>query len=395
MARPARPRREVYLDHNATTPVDPEVVEAMLPFLRTVHGNPSSIHSRGVEARDAVEAARRKVAQALNCTARRVVFTSGGSEADNLAVKGAALRRRGAGNHVIATRVEHPAVLEACASLREAGFEITLLDVDRDGRVAPEALVDAITPQTVLVSVMMANSEVGTINPIATLARIARERGVLFHTDAVQALGKVRVDVEELGVDLLSASSHKIHGPKGVGVLYVRRGVDLSPLIHGGGQEQRLRAGTENVAGIVGFGKACEIAGQRLAHGAMERVRARRDELQAGIERLVPDARLNGHATLRLPNTLNMTLPGMRGESLVLFLDRRGVYFSSGSACKSESPEPSHVLRAMGLRDEDAHCAIRMSLGVGNDDEDIEYVLSSLKETIAEKRGSVRFVACR
>ncbi len=395
LAKLATPRRRVYLDHNATTPVDPEVLEAILPFLQDEYGNPSSIHSRGNEARDAVEAARRKVAQALNCTARRIVFTGGGSESDNLALKGVAFAKRDAGNHIITSTVEHPAVLQTCESLREFGFRITYLDVDSEGTVSPEALAAAVTPQTILVSLMMANSEVGTINPIAELAGIARERGALFHTDAVQGLGKLPIDVEELGVDLLSVSSHKIHGPKGVGALYARQGVELSPVIHGGGQERRLRAGTENVPGIVGFGKACELGVRRLNHREMERVRELRDKLEAGIRRLVAGAKLNGHPTQRLPNTLNMTLPDMRGESLVLFLDRHGVFFSSGSACKSGNPEPSHVLVAMGLSDEDAHCAIRMSLGVGNTEEDIEYVLAILAEVIGDRQSSVRFVGCR
>ena len=390
-----KPLRHVYLDHNATTPVDPEVLEAMLPHLQDSYGNPSSIHSRGNEARDAVEAARRVIAQALNCTARRIVFTGGGSESDNLAIKGVAFANRGEGAHIITTTIEHPAVLRTCESLKELGFEITYLDVDNTGRVDPEALAASIRPETVLASVMMANSEVGTVNPMAELARVARGRGVLFHSDAVQGLGKLPIDVEELGIDLLSVSSHKIHGPKGVGALYVRKGVELAPLIHGGGHERGLRAGTENVPGIVGFGKACELAMRRLSHDEMERVRTLRDRLEAGIKKIVPDARLNGHPDLRLPNTLNMTLPGMRGESLVLFLDRRGVYFSSGSACKSGNPDPSHVLVAMGLSDEDAHCAIRMTLGVGNTEEDVDHVLESLQQVIGERQSTVRFVGCR
>ncbi len=395
IATPPRPQRRVYLDHNATTPVDPEVLETILPFLEEEYGNPSSIHSHGAKARDAVEAARRKVAQALNCTARRILFTGGGSESDNLAIKGVAFAKRATGNHIITSTVEHPAVLQTCESLKEFGFEITYLDVDSDGMVRPGALAGAITPQTILVSLMMANSEVGTANPIVELAGVAHEHGALFHTDAVQGLGKLPIDVEELGVDLLSVSSHKIHGPKGVGALYARQGVELAPVIHGGGQERKLRAGTENVPGIVGFGKACELAVRRLNHHEMERVRELRDRLEAGIRRLVSGAKLNGHATQRLPNTLNMTLPEMRGESLVLFLDRHGVFFSSGSACKSGDSEPSHVLVAMGLSDEDAHCAIRMSLGVGNTEEDIDYVLTCLAEVIGDRQASVRFVGCR
>jgi len=242
---------------------------------------------------------------------------------------------------------------------------------------------------------MHANNEIGTIQPIVEIARITREAGVYFHTDAVQAAGKIPVNVDDLGVDLLTISAHKFHGPKGVGALYVRQGVELSPIIHGGGQERKLRAGTENVPGIVGFGKACELAVRRLNHQEMERVRGLRDHLEEGVKKIVPNARLNGHPTQRLPNTLNMTIPGMRGESLVLFMDRHGVYFSSGSACKSGNPEPSHVLKAMGLSDEDAHCAIRMTLGVGNSEEDVDYVLESLAEIVGDRQSSVRFVACR
>ncbi|MEE8517625.1 MAG: IscS subfamily cysteine desulfurase, partial [Dehalococcoidia bacterium] len=393
--KPKKPARQVYLDHNATTAVDPEVLEAMLPYLTTMCGNPSSIHSQGNEARDGVEAARRKIAQALNCTARRIVFTSGGSESDNLAIKGVAFAKRDVGNHIITTSVEHPAVLSTCDALTGLGFEVTRLEVDRDGLVDPEALAEAITPKTTVVSVMMANKEAGTVQPIAELARVAHERDVLFHTDAVQGLGKLPIDVQELGVDLLSVSSHKIHGPKGVGALYVRQGVPLAPVIHGGGHERGLRGGTENVPGIVGFGKACELATRRLNHKEMERVRELRDMLEDGIKALVPGAMRNGHPTGRLPNTLNITLPGMRGESLVLFMDRVGVYLSSGSACKSGNPDPSHVLTAMGLTDEEAHCTVRLSLGVGNTEEDIRYVLNSLAEIVRDRQSSVRFVACR
>ncbi len=395
VAKPEKPRRQVYLDHNATTPVDPEVLEAMLPFLENQYGNPSSIHSRGNEARDAVEAARRKVAQALGCTARRIVFTGGGSESDNLAIKGVAFARRDQGVHIITSNYEHPAVLRTCDALAEFGFDVTYLKVDSTGRVEPEALAAVLRPDTILVTVMLANSESGTINPIAELARIAHAQGAVFHTDAVQGLGKLALDVDELGVDLLSVSSHKVHGPKGVGALYVRQGVELSPVIHGGGQERKLRAGTENVPGIVGFGKACELAMRRLNHKEMERVRGLRDRLEAGVRKIVPEARLNGHPTERLPNTVNMTLPGMRGESLVLFLDRHGVYFSSGSACKSGNPDPSHVLKAMGLSDEDAHCAIRLSLGVGSSEADVDYVLEALAKIVGDRQSSVRFVGCR
>ncbi len=392
-----RPRatRQVYLDNNATSSVHPEVLEAMLPFLKEQSGNPSSIHGRGVASRDAVEAARRKVAQALNCTSRRIVFTSGGSEADNLAIKGLALAHRDRGNHIITTAIEHPAVLNACRGLEPFGFETTILEVDAEGRVDRELLAAALRPETILVSVMMANNEIGTLQPIADLAALTHEHGAFFHTDAVQALGKIPIDVKELDVDLLSLSAHKAHGPKGVGALYVKTGIDLSPLIDGGGQERKLRSGTENVPGIVGFGRACDLAVRWLNQKEPERVADLRDRLEAGIRQLVPGAKLNGHPVERLPNTLNLSLPGMRGESLVLFLDRYGVYFSSGSACKSGNPDPSHVLMSIGLTEDEAHCALRFSLGVDNDEADIDYALKALGDVVRESQNSVRFVSCR
>ncbi len=394
-AKQTRPTRQVYLDNNATSNVHPEVLEAMLPFLQEQGGNPSSIHGRGTAGRDAVEGARRKVARVLNCTARRVVFTSGGSEADNLAIKGLAFALREKGNHIITTAIEHPAVLEACKGLEPFGFETTVLEVDAAGRVDRQRFAAALRAETILASVMMANNEIGTLQPIAELARLAHEQGVLFHTDAVQALGKIPIDVKELDVDLLSLSAHKAHGPKGVGALYVKKGIPLSPLIDGGGQERKLRSGTENVPGIVGFGKACDLAARWLSQREPERIATLRDRLEAGIRELVPDAKLNGHARERLSNTLNLSLPEMRGESLVLFLDRHGVYFSSGSACKSGNPAPSHVLKSIGLTEDEAHCAVRLSLGVDTDEADIDYVLAALGEVIRENQSSVRFVSCR
>jgi cysteine desulfurase NifS len=397
-ASPAEDReavRRVYLDHNATSTVHEEVLEAMLPFLKEQNGNPSSIHGSGNESREAVEAARRKVAQALNCTARRIVFTGGGSESDNLAIKGAAFALKEKGRHLITTAVEHPAVLNACRGLEPMGFETTVLPVDPGGCVDPGALERALRPDTILVSVMLANNEIGTLQPVGELAAVAHRHGALFHTDAVQALGKIPIDVQELEVDLLTLSAHKLHGPKGIGALYVRKDVELVPLIHGGGQERKLRAGTENVPGIVGFGKACELAVRWLNREEPKRIAALRDRLEKGIEKLVPDAKRNGDAVLCLPNTLNMTLPGMRGESLVLYLDRLGIRFSSGSACKSGNPAPSHVLLAIGLSEEDAHCAVRFSLGVETDDEDIDYVLDALARVIRESQNSVRFATCR
>jgi cysteine desulfurase NifS len=390
-----KPTRQVYLDHNASTPVHPDVLAVMLPYLKEQGGNPSSIHGRGNAGLEAVEGARRKVARALNCTARRIIFTSSGTEADNLAIKGTAFALREKGNHLITTAIEHPAVLSTCQALASFGFETTILDVDRSGRLDPETFANAVRPETILASVMMANNEIGTLQPISELAAIAREKGVVFHTDAAQALGKIPLDVQELGVDLLSISAHKAYGPKGVGALYVRAGLTLSPLIDGGGHERGLRSGTENVPGIAGFGKACDLAVQRLNHGEVKRVAELRNRLETAIRELVPDARLNGHTHERLPNTLNLTLPGMRGESLVLFLDRYGICFSSGSACKSGNPTPSHVLTAIGLSDEEAHCTVRLSLGVDNDAEDIAYVVEALREVIRDSQASIRFSACR
>ncbi|HEB84640.1 MAG TPA: aminotransferase class V-fold PLP-dependent enzyme, partial [Bacteroidetes bacterium] len=392
---PVVTRRQVYLDASATTPIAHEVLEAMMPFLSSRYGNPSSIHRSGVEAKDAVEGARRAIANVLNCTARRILFTGSGTESDNLAIKGVARAHGERGRHIVTTAIEHPAVLSTCRSLQAQGFEITWLTVDGDGLVSPGELARSLRDDTILVSVMMANNEIGTVQPIRELAEIARERGVLFHTDAVQALGKLPIDVDALGIDLLSVSAHKIHGPKGVGALYLRNGVDLLPLLHGGKQEGGLRASTENVPAIIGFGEACELAARRLDQGEMERVRLLRDRLEQGVRDLVSGARRNGHASRRLPSVLNMMLPGIRGESLVLQLDRRGVCLSSGSACKSGNPEPSHVLKALGLGDEEAHCSVRFSLSADNTDDDIEQALDRLAEVVHDTRSSIRFAGCR
>jgi cysteine desulfurase NifS len=386
--------RRIYLDHNATTPIAPQVREMMHAFIDDCHGNPSSIHADGKTARFEVEAARRRVAQLLNCTAARITFTGGGSEANNLAIKGVAFSQSHGGcGHLITSNVEHPAVLSVCRWLEGCGFSVTYLHVDGEGRVRPEELADSITGDTILVSIMAANNETGTLQPVETLARIAHERGVLFHTDAVQAVGKIPVDVKAWGVDLLTLSGHKFHGPKGVGALYVRRGVELESLVHGGSQENRRRAGTENVLGIVGLGKSAELAVKRLPDVA--RVARMRDRLQAALAELVPEMTVNGHRVHRLPNTLSVTLPGMRGESVVLALDRKGVSLSSGSACRSGSPEPSHALLALGIGEEAAHCALRFSLGHDNTDADIDRTIALLDEVIRDSRATVRFVPCR
>jgi len=355
------PRRIVYLDHNSTTPVHPEVLEAMLPALAEESwGNPSSIYHHGSRAKSEVEGARRRIAQLMGCTARRITFTGCGSEANNLAIKGVALAAP-RGRHIITSTVEHPSVLQTCHALEIAGFEITRLPVEGDGLVDPGVFRDALRPDT----------------------------------DAVQALGKIPLDVDELGVDMASISAHKVQGPKGVGALYIRAGVELSPLVHGGGQERGMRAGTENVAGIIGFGKACELAQRRLYAGAMDEVSELRERLEEGMRKLVPGAERNGSTTSCLPNTLNMTLPGIRGESLVLALDPQNVFFSSGSACKSGNTDPSHVLLAIGLSEEDAHCSVRFSLGPDLTEEDIDAAISRLERTLSDTMSAVRFVGCR
>ncbi|MCK4758375.1 MAG: cysteine desulfurase, partial [Thermoplasmata archaeon] len=336
----------------------------------------------------------RKIAHLTGCTPRRLIFTGSGSEANNLAIKGIAHASKSQGkNHIITSSIEHPSVINTCKWLEKNGFIITYLPVDECGLVNPEDLRSAIDEDTCLVSIMMANNETGSIQPIKEMAAIVQKRGVPFHTDAVQAVGKIPVDVEELGVDMLTLSGHKLHGPKGVGVLYIKKGIDLEPVITGGHQERGLRAGTENVLAIVGFGRAAELAMDRLS--GTEAVKSMRDTLEEGILRIMPHAKVNGHQELRLPNTLNVTFPKMRGESLVIALDEAGIAVSSGSACRAGEPEPSHALLAMGLSEEEAHCAVRFSLGHDNTLEEIEYTLEALKHIIIEQKAIVRFVSCR
>lgn len=386
--------RPVYLDHNATTIIDPAVQELMIELI-SEFGNPSSIYSLGKKAHHVMETARKSLAALLNCTPRRLVFTSGGSEANNLVIKGTALSAPRAKDQIVTSSIEHPSVRGTCEWLSNLGFTITYLPVDKDGLVSPDDLREAITDRTLLVSIMVANNETGTIQPIADLAKVAKVKEVLLHTDAVQAAGKIPVDAEAWGVDFLTLSAHKFYGPKGAGAVYIRRGVDsLVPLIHGGKQERGLRGGTENILSIAGMGRAAHLAGQRL-HQMEGRVKAMRDALLKGIMEIEPRARLNGHPTQRLPNTLNVILPGIRGESLVLALDSRGILFSSGSACKSGSPEPSPALLAMGLTEEDAHCSVRFSLGLNNTYDEIERTLQALRDILGTSVTNVRFVSCR
>ncbi|MHB8781320.1 MAG: aminotransferase class V-fold PLP-dependent enzyme, partial [Candidatus Geothermincolia bacterium] len=386
------PGERVYLDNNATTRVAPEVREAMLPYLDEAHGNPSSIHARGRDAHGAMENARRHLARLIHAQPRRVIFTAGGTEADNLAIKGVAWSRRDRGDHVVTSVVEHSAVLESCRFLERQGYRVTYLPVDRDGLVSVADLEAALDDRTILVSIMQANNEVGTVMPVRELAAAAHRAGALFHTDAVQAVGKIAVDVEELGVDLLSLSGHKIHAPKGVGALFARKGVELESLLHGGKQEAGRRGGTENLPAIVGLGRAAELASRTLEQAG--RIQALRDKLEAGIRELVPEAVLNGHPALRVPNTLNMTLPGIRGESLVISLDHHGVELSSGSACKSGSPKPTHVLLAMGRAPAEAHASVRFSLSRFTDARDIERAVEMLA-LVLEERSRIRLMPCK
>lgn len=375
----------IYFDHAATTPVRPEVLTEMLPYFTENFGNPSSIYAWGRENRSAIDRARDSIAAQLGCTAREIIFTGCGSEADNLAIKGFALANQKKGNHIITSAVEHHAVLDTVKYMTKLGFEITILPVDQYGMVSPDELAKAIRPETILVSIMYANNEVGTINPIPELAKVCREAGVCFHTDAVQAAGALDLNVDKLGVDMMSLSAHKFYGPKGVGLLYVRKGVKLDSLIHGGGQERGRRAGTENVAGIVGMAKALELANaERLEMNA--RLTALRDRLIIGLRDRIPEIRLNGHPTERLPNNVNISIRYIEGESLLLNLDLKGIAASSGSACTSGSLEASHVLLAMGIPHEIAHGSLRLTLGRKTTEVEIDYLLEVLPPIVEKLR---------
>ena len=375
----------IYMDYNATTPIDERVLSAMLPYLKEEFGNPSSIYSLAQRARRAVEEAREKLAKLLNADPKEIIFTSGGTESDNFAIKGIAYANQDKGKHIITSQIEHHAVLNTCKFLEKQGFHITYLPVDRYGVVDLDALEKSITPQTILISIMFANNEVGTIQPIKKIGEIAKRHGVYFHTDAVQAVGKIPIDVKELGIDLLSLSAHKFYGPKGVGALYVRKGVKMSSFIQGGEQERGRRGGTENVAGIVGLGKAAEIAQEEMAEEE-KRVRALRDELERRLLERIPEVVLNGHPQNRLYNTLSICVKYVEGESMLLNLDREGICASSGSACTSGSLEPSHVLLAMGVPPEIAHGSLRFSLGKFNREEDVERVSEVLPSIVEELR---------
>ena len=375
----------IYMDNAATTATRPEVLEAMLPYFTEHYGNPSSIHSVGRDARRAVEKARQQVAAALGAQPREIYFTAGGSESDNWAIKGTAFAKRDKGNHIITTAIEHHAVLHTCQWLEKQGFQVTYLPVDEYGRVRVEDVEKAITDKTILISIMAANNEIGTLEPIVEIGKLAHEKGILFHTDAVQAVGAIPLDVNAMNIDMLSMSGHKFHGPKGIGALYIRKGVRPDVFMHGGAQERAQRAGTENLAGIVGMGKAIELATQNLEANAARMTRLR-DKLIDGILAEIPEVRLNGHRTERLPNNVNVSIRYIEGEALLLRLDLAGIAGSSGSACTSGSLDPSHVLLAIGLPHEIAHGSLRLSLSEENTMEEVDYAVDALKEIVQRLR---------
>lgn len=375
----------IYLDNAATTKTAPQAVEAMLPYFFEQYGNPSAVYSLGSSAKKAINRAKRTIAGAIGAKQEEIYFTSGGTEADNWALKAAAGACAGKGRHIITTRIEHHAILHTCEYLQKAGYEITYLEVDSEGLVDPAGLRAAIRPDTILISVMFANNEVGTIEPIAEIGAIAREKGILFHTDAVQAFGQIPIDVEALHIDMLSASGHKMNGPKGIGFLYIRSGVKLGPLLHGGAQERNRRAGTENVPGIVGMEAATVQAMKGMEEKAARESRLR-DYLIERIEKEIPHCRLNGHRTKRLPGNVNFSFLCAEGESMLIMLDLKGICASSGSACTSGALDPSHVLLALGLKQEEASGSLRLTLSEENTREELDYVVESLKEIVGRLR---------
>src|SRR5512137_1169541 len=377
--------RIIYMDHSATTYVRKEVVEAMAPYHAEHFGNPSSIYSIARDSKKVVDAARAQVAKALGAEPDEIYFTSGGSESDNWAIKGVAFANRKKGNHIITSGIEHHAVLHTCQYLEKEGFTVTYLPVDQFGLVSPKDLENAITDKTILISVMYANNEIGTIEPVAELGAIAKKHKLYFHTDAVQAIGNVPIDVKAQNIDLLSLSAHKFYGPKGIGALYIRKGIRIDNLIHGGGQERRRRAGTENIAGIVGLGKAIVLATTDIG-GHNQKIRTLRDRLLKGIVDTIPHTHLNGHPEKRLPGNINISFEFIEGESMLLWLDDEGICASTGSACTSGSLEPSHVLLATGLPVEISHGSLRLSLGDANTEEDVDFVLEVLPKVVKKLR---------
>ena len=375
--------RKVYLDYSATTPVKEEVLKEMIPYFTEKFGNPSSLYDIGLESKEAVTHAREQVAALINAKPQEIYFTAGGTEADNWAVVGTVEKLKSKGNHIITTKIEHHAMLHSCAFLEKEGCQITYLDIDQEGRIDLKQLEDAITDKTVLISIMLVNNEIGTIQPVKEAAAIAKKHGILFHTDAVQGLGNVPIDVKDMGVDMMSVSSHKIYGPKGSGALYIRKGVNIANYMHGGGQESRKRAGTENLAGIIGFGKAAELARINF-ESHVKHCTKLRDYLKDRILSEIPDTFINGTMEGRHPGNLNITFKYIEGESILLLLNQYGISVSTGSACSSASLEPSHVLTALGVPVEMIHGTVRFTVGDFTTKEDIDYVVDHLK-TIVEK----------
>lgn len=377
--------RNVYLDYSATTPVKEEVLKEMIPYFTEKFGNPSSLYDKGLESKDAVTHAREQVADLINAKPSEVYFTAGGTESDNWALFGTAEKLKSKGNHIITTKIEHHAILHSCAYLEKEGYEVTYLDIDKDGRISLKQLEEAITDKTILISIMLVNNEIGTVQPIKEAAAIAKKHGVLFHTDAVQGLGNVDIDVKDMGVDMMSMSSHKIYGPKGSGALYIRKGVMIDNYLHGGAQENRRRAGTENLTGIVGFGKAAELAKANFK-GHVEHCSSLRNYLKDRIISEIPDTYVNGTMENRHPGNLNITFKYVEGESILLLLNQFGISVSTGSACSSTSLEPSHVLTALGVPVEMIHGTVRFTVGDFTTKEDIDYVVDNLKKIVARLR---------
>jgi len=378
--------KRIYMDHSATTPVAAQVMQAMLPYFSDKFGNASSLHSFGLEAKEALEESREKVAKLLGASPEEIIFTSGGTESDNLALKGIARRNSEHGRHIITTCVEHPAILETCKTLEKEGFAVTYLPVTGEGLVDMAALQAAIRPETILISIMHANNEVGTIQPLEEIGKLAAERDIYLHTDAVQSVGKIPTDVNALGVDSLSLSAHKLYGPKGVGALYIRKGTKLESIVQGGGHERGLRSGTENVAGIVGLARAAELCSESMAAEG-ERLSKLRDRLAAQVLEKVKDAWINGTMKRRLPGSLNFGFSYVEGESLLLYLDSKGIAVSTGSACSSHKLQPSHVLLALGLKPEECHGSLRITMGRSNTEEDVDYVAECIAEAVERFRG--------
>ena len=377
--------KNIYFDNAATTKLDDEVLKEMLPYLKDNYGNPSSIYKLGREARKAIEDSREKIAKVLNCKANEIYFTAGGSESDNTAIKGIAKANKKRGNHIITSKIEHPAVLETCKQLEKEGFEITYISVDEKGIVDLEELKKSIKPTTILITIMFANNEIGTIQPIEEIGKIAKGNNIYFHTDSVQAVGSIKIDVQKLNIDSLSLSGHKFYGPKGVGALYVKTGVPFEKFISGGHQERNKRAGTENVAGIVGIGKAIELAYENLDE-YNKKIKELRDYYVKQVEEKIPYIKINGDMEKRLPGNSNISFRFIEGEGLLLNLDLKGVCASSGSACTSGSLDPSHVLLAIGLPHEIAHGSLRVSIGKYNTKEEIDYLIENLMEIVTRLR---------